>query len=180
MSFSWFDILLLAVAVTATVVGLIKGLIREALGVFAALAGLILAANYYPNLSFLLRDVITPGQIRDFISFGTIFIVVLLLGVLLGRLLSRRIAGLSKFLDRILGGLFGLLKGAFFCGVVVLAFAVFPLDKKIVLRSRLAPTALQITNGIVQVVPKELRDKFADSYRKIVGIWKRGENGKTG
>jgi membrane protein required for colicin V production len=116
MSFSWFDILLLAVAVTATVVGLIKGLIREALGVFAALAGLILAANYYPNLSFLLRDVITPGQIRDFISFGTIFIVVLLLGVLLGRLLSRRIAGLSKFLDRILGGLFGLLKGAFFAG----------------------------------------------------------------
>jgi membrane protein required for colicin V production len=180
MSFSWFDVLLSAVAIAATIVGLVKGLVREVMGVIAALAGLVLAANYYPNLSHLLRDLITPSQTRDFISFGGVFIVVLLLGVLLGRLISRRISGLSKVLDRILGGLFGFLKGAFFCGVIVLAFTVFPSDKKIVLKSRLAPTALRITSAIVQVVPKELKDKFVESYKKIVGIRKRGGNGKKG
>jgi hypothetical protein len=61
-----------------------------------------------------------------------------------------------------------------------LAFTVFPSDKKIVLNSRLAPTALRITSAIVQVVPKELKDKFVESYKKIVGIRKRGGNGKEG
>lgn len=180
MPLTWFDFLLLAVAVTTTIVGLVRGLVREVLGVIAALAGLILAANYYPNLSHLVRDFIPGRQTREFICFGVIFVVVLVLGVLLGRLISRQFSGLSKFFNRILGGAFGFIKGAFFCGVIVLGFTVFPSDKTIVLRSRLAPAALRVTTAIVQVVPKELKDKFVESYKKIMSIRKRGGNGKKG
>lgn len=180
MSLTWFDFLMLAVVAAATIVGLVKGLVREVMGVIAALAGLILAANYYPNLSHLLRDFISPGQTRDFISFGVIFLVVLLLGVLLGRLISGRFSGLSKAVDRVLGGAFGFVKGAFFCGVLVLGFTVFPSNKNIVLRSRLAPTAMQVTTAIVQVVPQELKDKFVEAYKKVKGIRKGGVNGKKG
>ena len=177
-SYTWFDILLLAVGAIATILGLLKGLVRELIGVVAALAGLILAANYYPNLSHVLPDLITQRQARDFISFGIIFVVLLLLGFIIGRMISRRISGASKFLDRLLGAVFGFLKGAFFCGVIVLALTVFPADKDIVVSSRLAPVALRITQAVIQVVPKELKDRFIESYNKVVRIRKGGADGK--
>jgi membrane protein required for colicin V production len=177
-SYTWFDILLLAVAAIATILGLLKGLARELIGVAAALAGLILAANYYPNLSHILRDLITPRQARDFISFGIIFVVLLLLGFMVGRMISGRMSGAFKFLDRLLGAVFGFLKGAFFCGVIVLALTVFPSDKDVIVRSRLAPAALRITQAVIRVVPKELKDRFVESYNRVVRIRKGGADGK--
>lgn len=172
---TWIDVLFLVVTAAALLFGLVRGLIREVVGILAVLAGFILAAYYYPNVSRLLSGIIGPGPVRDFVSFGAIFVFFVAAGGLLGRFVSRKMAGLSRLFNHLLGGAIGFLKGAFLCGVIVLAFTVFPADADFLAESNLAPLALRVTTGLIQLAPAELKKRFLDSYKKVMDI-KRGED----
>jgi membrane protein required for colicin V production len=175
---TWLDILLAAIVVAAVIIGLFKGLIREVLGLIAAVLGLIAAGQYYPSLAVLIRTVITNQEIAAFVSFLLIFVAVVVVGWVVGGLLSKAVRGPFKFFNHLLGGAFGFLKGVLIAGVVVLALLVFSVDRPTVTRSELAPYALTITSGIVQLVPQELKARFKAIYRDIKG--KVGKHGQEG
>lgn len=176
MSFNWLDFVLLAVVLITVVIGLVKGFIRETIGVASVILGLVLAGQYYENLSALLRPVITPALLDDFVSFLLIFFAAVLLGWVTASLLSHWTKGPFKFFNHLLGGAFGFLKGLLICGVVVLALLVFSVEKEAVSKSQLAPYALYVTNGIVQFVPQELKARFKSIYRDIKEkVGKHGE-----
>ncbi|MBN2200230.1 MAG: CvpA family protein [Candidatus Aminicenantes bacterium] len=175
---TWIDILFLVITAAALIFGLVRGLIREIVGILAVLAGFFLAAHYYPNISRLLSGVIRGGPVRDFLAFGAVFVVIVAAGGLLSRFISRRMAGLSRFFNHLLGGALGFLKGAFLCGVIVLAFAVFPADTEFLRESNLAPVALRVTRGLVQLAPAELKKRFMDSYQRMIEIKRGGDDGK--
>lgn len=176
MNYTWLDFLLAAVMIVTVIVGLYKGLIREVLGVVAAVLGLILAGQYYENLAAVLRSIITAKDVDAFVSFIVIFLVVMVVGYVIGALLSRAAKGPLKFFNHVLGGVFGIIKGFLVCGVVVLALIVFSIDRTTVTRSVLAPYALTVTNSIVRLVPQELKAKFRVIYEDIKGkVGKHGE-----
>jgi len=176
MSFTWLDAVLAGIMVVAVIVGLAKGFIREAIGLAAVILGLILAGQYYENLAALLQSVITNDELNDFVSFLLIFVVVVVAGWIMAAILSRFAKGPLKIINHFLGGVFGFLKGGLISGVVVLALLVFSVDRKAVVNSWLAPYALYITNGIVQLVPQELKTRFKLIYRDIKGkVGKHGE-----
>jgi membrane protein required for colicin V production len=175
---NWLDVLLAVVAAAATVFGLIRGFVRELVGIVAVLAGFILAAFYYPSLSSLLSGAISPRTTRDFLSFGIIFLVIVIAGALAARFISRHMGGMPRFVNHLLGGALGFLKGAFLCGVIVLGLAVWAKRPDIVLRSRLASPSLRVTTGLIQVAPKELKNKFRESYKRILEIKKGGQDGQ--
>jgi len=176
MNFNWLDFVLLAVVLVTVVIGLVKGFIREVIGVAAVILGLVLAGQYYENLSALLRPLISPEMLDHFVSFLLIFFAVVVLGWVTASLLSRWTKGPFKFFNHLLGGAFGFLKGLLICGVVVMALLVFSVEKEAVSKSRLAPYALYVTNGIVQFVPQELKVRFKSIYRDIKGkVGKHGE-----
>ncbi len=173
---SWLDIVLLVVLATTIVLGLIKGLIRQVVGILAAVAGLVLAAAYYPDASRLLEKLIKSEKWADWLSFLLIFFVVLLLGWLIGWLISKLMKGPLKFVNHLLGGVFGLVKGVLISGVIVFAFLVFPIDQKALEKSTLSPYCLSVTRAMVHVIPSELKDKFRMAYQDIIGrIGKRGK-----
>jgi membrane protein required for colicin V production len=178
MSFTWLDIVLAGIVVVAVIVGLAKGFIREVIGLAAVILGVILAGQYYENLAALLQSVIANNELSDFVSFLLIFIVVVIAGWIMATILSRFAKGPLKIANHLLGGVFGFLKGCLISGVVVLALLVFSVDRKAVVNSWLAPYALYITNGIVQLVPQELKTRFKLIYRDIKGkVGKHGEKG---
>ena len=53
---------------------------------------------------------------------------------------------------------------------------VFSVEREAVVKSRLANYALYVTNGIVQLVPQELKARFKSIYRDIKEkVGKHGE-----
>jgi hypothetical protein len=45
---------------------------------------------------------------------------------------------------------------------------IFPVNKQALMRSSVAPYCYWLTKGMVQVIPKELRDKFKETYMEII------------
>ncbi len=173
---SWLDIVLLVILVATLVLGLIKGLIRQVVGILAVVAGIILAAAYYPDASRLVVRLVKSGKWADWLSFLLIFFVVLLLGWLAGWLISKLMKGPFKFINHMLGGVFGLVKGVLISGVIVFAFLLFPIDQKALEKSTLAPYCFTVTKAMVHVIPAELKAKFRMAYQDIIGrIGKRGK-----
>ncbi len=98
----------------------------------------------------------------------------MILGGLLGRLLAMlfKWVGLS-WLDRLLGGVFGLVRGALVAAVVVmalLAFAPAPPPRSVV-GSRIAPYAMDAARVMAALAPRELRDGVRQGYEKVKQIW---------
>lgn len=165
---NWLDILLLAIIGVSLVLGLIKGLMRMVIGIAAVVAGFIIAALYYRPVSELFSRVLAAEIWRQLIAFALIFVAVMIVGGLVSFLLSKIIKGPLRFVDRVLGGLLGVVTGILICGVLVIAQLAFPVDKQVLRRSALAPYCYWLTKGMIQVIPQELKEKFKATYEEIV------------
>jgi len=174
MIFNWLDIVLFIVIGVTLVFGLIKGLVRQVIGLCSVLLGLILALIYYPYTAYLFGRLISSQVVSHFLGFISIFLAVLCLGGVISWLVSKMIKGPLKFMNHILGGGLGLIKGILICGVLVFALLVFPISLRALQNSFLAPYCLKMTKAAVGLIPQELKESFKNAYSGIMG--KRGKN----
>jgi membrane protein required for colicin V production len=166
---NWFDIILLLILLVSFILGLIKGFVRQIVGIAAVVVGLILAAIYYHYVSRLLIGAFVSEQWSQLVAFVLIFLAVLAVGWLVGFLLSKLMVGPLKFFDRFLGSVLGIVKGVLICGVIVMGMLIFPVDKQALMRSSVAPYCYWLTKGMIQVIPRELKEKFKETYNEIIG-----------
>jgi membrane protein required for colicin V production len=166
---NWLDVAFILIVLLTLVLGVVKGLSRQVIGIAAVVAGLIVAAMYYQRVSRLVSSAFLAERWAQLISFFAIFAVILLLGWLISFLVSKLVKGPLKFIDRLLGAVLGLVKGILICGVIVMAFLIFPVNKETVLGSSLAPYCYWLTKGLVQLIPQELKNKFHETYQEILG-----------
>ncbi|MEO6929236.1 MAG: CvpA family protein [Casimicrobiaceae bacterium] len=120
-----FDLLLAAIIVASSLLALIHGIIKELFSLAAWILGLgaaILLAG--PVGEWFPVDMLGSPHLRYVVAFVLILVGVLILGALLGTLLksSARAIGLGT-LDRLLGGLFGVVRGVLIAMIMVLVFA---------------------------------------------------------
>lgn len=89
-----------------------RGLIKEALSVANWVIALLIAVTFRDPLASLLVEQIETHSLRQLVAFGTLFIATLLVGALVNYVIGElvKITGLSST-DRILGMVFGLLRG---------------------------------------------------------------------
>jgi len=165
---TWLDIVLTVIILIALVMGFVKGLIRELIGVVAAIAGLVVASRYYFYVGKFLDRLISEKIISNFLGFLVVFFAVLTIGALLASLLSKLIKGPLKFFNHLLGGVFGFIEGVLVCGVFVFALLVFPINKEVLLESNIAPYCFGVTKTMIYIIPRELKEKFKESYQNIV------------
>ena len=165
---NWLDVILIAILIVTSFLGIIKGLVKQLFGLLAVIIGLILALGFYSQVSWLYRRLISNEVLSHFLGFITIFLAVLCIGWLSSRTLSKLIKGPLKLLNKVLGGGLGLLKGILVCGVVVFALLVFPISKKALKESQLSPVCLQMTRAIIGLIPRELKEEFRESYQEII------------
>jgi len=169
MSLNWLDIILLAILIITFILGIMKGLIRQIIGIAAVIIGLILAVYNYPYVSEFYMDLVSNKVVSQLLGFFTVFIAVLLVGWLISYLLSKLMIGPLKFVNHVLGGVLGLLKGILIAGVIVFALLVFPVDKRALRHSELAPYCFKITEAIYYLIPESLKQDFKKAYRDITG-----------
>ena len=105
---NWLDIVLAILLVASVAASFSKGFVREAVGLAAAILGLIGGAWFYRMAGETVRPYIGPQQVANFCGFFMIFIGVILAGWLVSRLIGLLIkaVGLS-WLDRLMGAVFG-------------------------------------------------------------------------
>src|SRR5690606_29803479 len=116
------DLLILSVLIISVLLGLVRGFVREAIGLLAWLGGLWLAWRYAPLLEPFLGGAVGEPPISTWTARVLIVLFVLLLGWLIAAVLSHllRHSELSLLVDRLLGATFGVLRGAVVIAVFVL------------------------------------------------------------
>lgn len=115
------DGVLLFVLLTSALVGVWRGLVYEVLSVAGWVAAFVLAQAYAGQLAPLLPlDGLSPA-LRIAVAFAVVFVGGAFAGGFLAWLVKKMVAAVGlRPIDRVLGGAFGLLRGA----VVLLAVAV--------------------------------------------------------
>ena len=172
---NWLDLVLLAVVVVTAVLGIVKGLVKQVIGLAAVVAGLVLASLYYEEAAAVFGTFVESRLLGHFLGFVLIFAVVLVAGALVGYLVHKAMVGPLALVNRLLGGVFGFVKAVLICGILVFAMVSFEVAKPAVEASVLAPACLGVTRAIVNMIPQDLRAKFNSSYREI-----RESGGKHG
>jgi len=124
------DYAVLGIIAVSTLVGVIRGFIKEAfsLGVWAA--AFLVAFQYSGALAMQLESQIALPSARTALAFSGLFLLVLLLGGLLTYLVGRLVesTGLSGT-DRLLGGVFGSIRGLVLVIVLMLVAGLTPVPQ---------------------------------------------------
>jgi len=169
------DIVIGIILVFGLVRGIFRGLVEEISSIIGIFGGIYGAVFYYPAAArFLSRWISDPAYVNILgflIIFGGIFILVGILGVLIKYLLN--IASLGWF-DRICGAAFGAVKAVLIASVLLMALTTFlPGGTPLIKRSRLAPHVAVITEGLVKIVPRDMKKRFGEKFKEVEHAWKK-------
>lgn len=134
------DAAILIVTGISCLFGLWRGLIKEVLSLLTWLAALLVARVYSQFLAELMVNVIDSSGVRYVTAFAILFVVVMMLGTLMNHFMAKLITvtGL-KFADRLLGGVFGIARGAVIVLVILFITGVFVSETEQWQQSRLIP-----------------------------------------
>jgi membrane protein required for colicin V production len=141
------DYLLIAIVGISLLFGVIRGFLRESVALLGWLVGLWLAWHYAGKVQPYLGGALAGTELQVWVARLILLLasilVAWLVGSLLGYLVQR--SGLTLGLDRILGGVFGLVRGAVIVGfAVILADAARMQDESWWKQSRLMPVAVEM------------------------------------
>ncbi len=157
---NWVDLLVLVLLLLSALVGLLRGFVREALGLCAWIAAAVLAIRFSPEAEPFARRLIGNASVADPVAFLVVFGVLLIAFLLVAAALGGLVRGsLFGGLDRLAGGAFGLLRG--FAVLVVAYLVAVPLVPvsgwpQALRASRALP---YVRNGAAVVVPR-LPERF--------------------
>ena len=125
-----FDWVVVAVIALSTLLAFFRGVVRELIAVVAWVVGVVGAIAFTPALGALLPSIPGYPGVPYLIAFALIVIGALLLGALIAWPLTKaiRAAGLG-FVDRFLGSIFGLVRGAALMLAFVIVAGLTPLPR---------------------------------------------------
>ena len=112
---NWVDLVVLAVVLVSGLVGVLRGLVREVLGVAAWIAAAWVASPYgvFPYVAPWVRKQVSDPGVGDILAFGGVFLAALIVLWIVVGLVSSRVRGSALGgLDRTFGLVFGLGRGA--------------------------------------------------------------------
>lgn len=167
----WFDYLALGIIAYFVIRGFLSGFIKG----FFSLLGMLIAFLYAGWLSLKLKPymahLISHPKGQLLISFLLAFLLIYLSFVLLGYVIVLFLKEINLSLgDRILGGLFGLIKGALFVTFFYFLIVVpFPPAKESLDRALVYPVISTTTKLLMPLIPKSWIE-FIQRTRKYYEI----------
>ncbi len=171
---TFLDVIFVVVILVSTGFAVTKGLAREIISLVALIGGLILAAFYYPWVAAFFSEFTRTEVLANLIGFTILFVGALIVGAVAALLVNRLVKMASlEWIDRVLGGLYGFLRGWAVSSIIILALIAFPVRPNAVARSYLAPYLLAGARAAVLLAPQELKTKFYEQYLKVLEEWNR-------
>ncbi len=168
------DILLVIIVGASVVTGFLAGFARVGIGFIATVSGLLFGFWFYGIPAAWLHRHLSSQAVSNLLGFLVVFFAFVFVGALIGKLLSRlfKWTGLSG-LDRLLGGSFGLVRGALVAVAfiaVLMAFTPRPLPNWMI-DSKALPYALEASNLCASLAPSSIKDAFRESMQDIRKAW---------
>ncbi len=164
---TYIDYIILGVLAFFLIKGVRLGLIRQLTAIAGLACGLLLAWKFYPALSKYVASVGIHSTVSAVISFAVIYIVVAMVARALGGALNK--AAKKLFLggvNRILGGIFGLLEGALVVLLILVLVSFTPIESKLRSMASSAPV-LQQMKRIAEPFSAKCRDLPIDIEEKV-------------
>ncbi|HVZ17407.1 MAG TPA: CvpA family protein [Terriglobales bacterium] len=161
------DWIIIAVLVLSTMVAIAQGFFQEVFSLVGVVIGFLLAAWDYRVVSSHL-SFINPPWVADITGFFIIFLVIAILAGTIGRIASwgMKQAGL-RWIDRALGGAFGLVRGVLVVTVLLMATAAFAPQSPWLARSSLTPYFLVVGRAASWLTPSEVRHRVHDGVEML-------------
>lgn len=149
-----FDIIIAVILLFAAMRGFMKGLFSEVASLVAIIAGVFCAIHFSYYVEYFLNDSVLEWshQTNKIVAFAVTFLAVVLLIIFLGKLLTK-LADITSlgFLNKILGGIFAVLKSALILSVIFLFFDKF--NKTIPFVSQKTLDESILYNSVRTIVP---------------------------
>lgn len=170
-----FDILIIIILLYCLVRGIFRGLLKEMSSLIGVLVGFYAAYTYYNELGKYLKKWITDPNYINTLSFLLIFICVFLIISILGIIIKYilKIVFLG-WVDRVFGAVFGISKGILIGSVLLIVFSAFLSgNSNIIKTSKTAPYLSAISNKMIKVTPKDLKNEYQIRIKDIEKTWKK-------
>ncbi len=170
---NFLDFLLIVVIGWSIVSGFLAGFARVGVAFAAMILGILFGFWFYTIPAVWVRDYFS-ARVANLLGFFIVFAFVVLLGAIVGRVLSKifKWVGLS-WVDRLLGGAFGLVRGVVLSVAVVTvitAFAPTP-PPQIIAESRVMPYVTGAAGVMAALAPSELKHDFNESVQRLRKYW---------
>ena len=152
------DYIILAIIVISAVMGLVRGLLREAIAVITWFLAIVLAWSFGSSLEPYLGGVLEGSPLRIWMARVIIFVFVLLLGgavaVILGHFVR---VSMFSGMDKFLGFVFGVIRGIVVVGAFTIAVQALRMDEDASWnRSKLMPYAIGVADALRAIVGENL------------------------
>jgi membrane protein required for colicin V production len=165
---SLLDWILVLIVLFSVLQATAQGFFYESFALAGAIVGYLVAAWEYPKAAAWYERYVTSQWVAEIAGFLTIFFLVLLLAGVAGRISRWAVSGIGlRWFDRVLGAVFGFLRGMAMATVIVLAVAAFAPQSSWFQQSRFAPLMLQTGRALIWAAPPELRERFKDGWNLL-------------
>ena len=171
---SLLDLIVVVLVAASVVGGFVAGFARGGIGFLAAIFGVLCGFWFYGIPAAAVRKYIHSLTASNLIGFFVVYLGVVLAGALIGKLLSKLLkwSGLS-WLDRLMGAMFGLVRGALIAVAFIaalLAFTPKPTPNWMV-NSAVLPYAIDASDMLAALAPNAVKEAFRESMREIRRVW---------
>ncbi|HEV3277449.1 MAG TPA: CvpA family protein [Terriglobia bacterium] len=158
---NWLDWLLALIVVLSLLSGASEGFVRGMIGLASLVVGLAVAAAGYQGLGNALGSWIHSQNAAYGVAFLLLFILVLIVGAVISGFAARMVkaAGI-RWLDRLLGLAFGLVRGLIGCAIAIMVMVAFSWAPDAVKNSQLRPITMGSVRTMVAMMPADLRTHF--------------------
>ncbi len=166
-SANWVDAVLLAVIAVSAILAFFRGFVREVLGIGAWAGALLAAFIARPHVFPLVQPHVEPPWLADALGAGGVFLAVLIVLMVIIAWISNQVQGsVLGGLDRTLGIVFGLARGAFLIVLAYIVASVFlPMTERWpepVRQARALPVIAEGAAWLMEQIPAEFRPRLPD------------------
>ena len=167
---NWPDYALLAIVALSILMGLWRGLIKEAFSLGIWIAAFLIAFQFSGAVSQLMAATVTLPSARTGLAFAGLFVAVLLVGGLLlfivGKLVEK--TGLTGT-DRLLGAVFGAVRGVVMVVMLIVAAGFTPVPQDPWWQeSKVIGSLLPLADWVAGLLPESIQEHI-DLYAKLGG-----------
>jgi membrane protein required for colicin V production len=157
------DWIIIAVLALSVLVAAAQGFFFEVFSLAGAIFGYILAAWEYWRLAPWFEQYVKSPAAANAAGFITIFISVMVLASIAGKITRWALNEVGlRWVDRLLGAAFGLVRGIVLVTVGIMALAAFSPESEMLNKSELSRYFLISARAASWVAPSDLQQKFRD------------------
>ena len=163
MHLIWIDYAIIGIIGLSILISLVRGFVREALSLVTWAAAIWVAFIFGNRLSQELVDLISSPTFRQLTSYGSLFLITLLLGALVNFLIAQLIekTGLSGT-DRVLGTIFGGARGLLIVTVLLMLAKLTAIPEETVWKKSLLIPHFQ---GLENILREQLPETIAEHFQ---------------